>query len=344
MFAGSKLYEKKSGKKSLGDVRIRTLVIDDVERAAADAGAEQGAIRVEAEARAAAVGSALAGAKDGINRRLRGHVGTRGVGTARESRGSAARLRREGTRVFVHVVALEVTRREHGAATAIGELAAEGDVGAPLLTVFLLGETVLAADGDAFEVLFHDEADDTRHRVRAVGRAGTASDHFDALDERRGDGVDVDHTTARRAHTTTTVDEDEVAVRAKAAQIDDRTTVVRRIVRLRARARRDLRQCIHELIDGRVTRLDDGLRRDREDRAFGFGITLGDAGTRDGDRIEGLGAGCGILRLSGDRGSRHNGTDGAQQDSLAHSERNRGSGHVIYDSGVRMEIRMAIRA
>ena len=146
---------------------------------------------------------------------------------------------------------------------AIGELAAEGDVGAPLLTVFLLGETVLAADGDAFEVLFHDEVDDTRHRVRAVGRAGTASDHFDALDERRGDGVDVDHATARRAHTTTTVDEDEVAVRAKAAQIDDRTTVVRRIVRLRARARRDLRQCVHELIDGRVTRLDDGLRRDR---------------------------------------------------------------------------------
>ena len=51
----------------------------------------------------------------------------------------------------------------------------------------------------ALEMVVHDEVDDARDGIRAVDRRRAAGQHFDALDQRRRNGVDVGRPHRRAA-------------------------------------------------------------------------------------------------------------------------------------------------
>src|SRR5690606_20050294 len=164
---------------------------------------------------------------------------------------------------------------------------ADGKVCRDLVTVAFLGQPVLAVEIEAFEVVLHDEVDDTRNGVRAVRRGSAARDDLDAFNEGCGNGVRIDNCAAAGlAHRTTTVDQHQVPVRTEPAQVDERATARTRVVRLRTDVRRDLGQGVEVVIEGYMAA--DFQRRlvDRVNRAFRDSVTFRDARTRDGNFLE----------------------------------------------------------
>src|SRR5690606_24725066 len=83
----------------------------------------------------------------------------------REDGRRIASLGRELTCVLIHRFAIEVAGVEYGVAFAVPKAAAEGNVGAPLLTVALFRQTVLGVDLHPFEVILQDEVDHARYGV-----------------------------------------------------------------------------------------------------------------------------------------------------------------------------------
>ena len=90
------------------------------------------------------------------------------------------------------------------------------------VAVGVLVEAVLAVEPDTFEIGIHDEVDDARHGVRAVGRGGAAGQHFDALHDGRRDDVDVGRAGRRRRtrDQAAAVDQHQGALRTEAAKVD----------------------------------------------------------------------------------------------------------------------------
>ena len=180
--------------------------------------------------------------------------------------------------------------RRVGGGTAGDDIAQLDGAGAAEV-VLVLVEAVLARDFDAFEVLLRDEVHDARHGVRTVHGRGTAGEHFHALDERRGDLVEVGcrlgHAAVGHA---TTVDEHEGARGAEATEVDRRgaggAVGDRRVLRGEG-----LRQLVDEVLDaGDALRVDIG-RRHLGDRAAGLKVGRLDARTGDDDGVELGGAG-----------------------------------------------------
>ena len=99
----------------------------------------------------------------------------------------------------------------------------------------------------------HDEVHHARDSVGAVGGGGAARQHFDALDHRRGDLVDVDvlgvHAAGLEA---LAVDQDQGAVGAQAAQVKAGRTG-RTVRNERGLRRFDLRQAVQYVLDAGQT-------------------------------------------------------------------------------------------
>src|SRR5690606_15651860 len=81
-----------------------------------------------------------------------------------------------------------------------------------------LGGAVLGVDFEAFEVVTQDEVGHTADGVGTVHGRGTAGDHFDALDQGRGDGVDVRHHQSIDRGRTLAVYQYQVAVGTETTQ------------------------------------------------------------------------------------------------------------------------------
>lgn len=171
----------------------------------------------------------------------------------------------------------------------------------------------MRVDGETIKALLHDEVDDTGDGIRPIRRGGATGDDLDTLDERGRNRIDIHRAGAGRTHRATSVDEHKVTARAQATQVDDRSSTVARVVRLRTRARHNLRQGVEVLLNRRVTALDDRILINRQDRTLGNGIALGDTRTGDDDLIE---TGVGLLSLNGRGGRDRHGTDGARQNGL----------------------------
>ncbi|MNJ36263.1 hypothetical protein D3C77_310450 [compost metagenome] len=316
-----------------GDGRFRArITIDVIRRARGDAGAEQAAVGVEAEAGPAArVGATVAAAENGVHRRLAGQVGGRQASrAAREDGGRAGSLRRPLARVLVHLGAVEVAGVENGVTLAVVEVAAERDVGRPLFAVALFRQAVLRVELNALEVVLQDEVDHPRDSVGAVGRGRAARDDFNAIDQRGRNGVGVNGAAGGRTHRTTAVEQHQVTPRAQAAQVDEGPTVRGRVVRLRRQAGRHLRQGVQVVLERRGARVRDVLLLNRQDRALGDGVATRDARAGHHDLID---AGDFFLRRAlreGRRGKtdrRHPGDHRGRQQTLAifHGNQNHSS-------------------
>ena len=89
------------------------------------------------------------------------------------------------------------------------------------IAVVVLIAADLALDPEAIELRVEDEVDDTGDRVGAVDGGRAAGQHFDALDDRRRDTVDVGDGEARIArHEAMAVDQDKRPDGAEAAKVD----------------------------------------------------------------------------------------------------------------------------
>ena len=150
------------------------------------------------------------------------------------------------------------------AAARIGE-ASESGIGAlveqrrhEVVAVVVLIKAVIAVKPHAAEAGVHDEVDDARNRVRAIGRRGAAGQHFDALHDRRRDDVDIGR-TARRRRTRSqaaTIDQHQGALGTKAAKID-RGGAIGAVRNGRILRREDRRQRVEQILNlGRARELE----------------------------------------------------------------------------------------
>ena len=116
----------------------------------------------------------------------------------------------------------------------------------------MLVDAVVRIEPYTFEMVVHDEVDDTRDGVGAVGRRCTASQDIDAIHQRRRDLIEVwrGGRILRRVtgHETAAVDQNQGAVRAEAAQRNGR--FARGAVgHSGTELARDLRKCVQQVFD-----------------------------------------------------------------------------------------------
>ena len=239
-------------------------------------------------------GAAEAGARN--VRRTTGDETVSGIAGARipvGQRGECAIALEDG-------VTIGVAHRDDSVTATIVEIAAHRDGQVGDLTIKVTQRGFLRrGDINTFEVVFHDEVDDTGNSVRTVNGRSTTGHDVDRFDERGRDVVEVDNLRRAGADEAHAVDEDERTGRAEAAKADGCRTVTR-VVRGRIERRNDLRQGVDEVFG--VDRVHDSqlLSRHVRDRArrnrvgaldarTGYDddvIVLRDSGGRDGQTAD----------------------------------------------------------
>ena len=231
----------------------------------------------------------------------------------------ALREGREGALAGEGRLALGIAAEDRDVAAVVGEVRAERQADVEDLPVALLRDVVLAVELDAREAALEDEVDDARDGVGTVHRRLAAGDDVDALDERRGNGVQIHRLGDVERDVAAAVDHHQGALRAEAAQVDGGNAAAR-VVRGRAGRRGDLRQVVEDVLDvGRGGLQLDVVLADDRDRAGALEVGARDARTGDDDflvRLRGGGGGH-VGRGGGRRGlgeQRAGEAHGADQD------------------------------
>ncbi len=174
-------------------------------------------------------------------------------------------------------------------ALVVGEVRAVHARDSHLLAVAFHRLAVAHVEVDALVVLLQDEVHDAGHRVGAVHRRCAARDRLDSRDGGRRNRVDADRAERVHWHAAAAIDQNEVTVRAEAAQAQGRRTrsVRRARLHVRGRERRDgrheLRHLVHDRLEADRHRVVERVFLDREDRAVRFEIAADDARPGDGD-------------------------------------------------------------
>ncbi|MNV36515.1 hypothetical protein D3C71_1279960 [compost metagenome] len=237
---------------------------------------------------AACVAAGQAGVDVGVG------AGIAPVGHRGGQRGHAARIVAER----IHEVALRAVDR-----LAVGDLQAEDRI--PLLArtaadrlqalvvaAALFGGAGTHIDADAVIGFLEDDVDHTGDCVGAIHRRGTASQHFDPVDQRTRDVGQVDHVDRafvgqRIIRLAATVDQHQRAVGAEATQVDGvgrRREGVAEILTLHVAGVLGQRA---ERFEGAAVALRfDLFLGDHGDRGRAFHAGAGDARAGDRDRIE----------------------------------------------------------
>ncbi len=251
-------------------------------------------------------GSARAAAVERIVRRVGGYGQRAGAEVARiladlaqravaEVHGRvAAAVRRVDARDERQIPGLAV----HDVALGQLEIARPHQVGDVAVAVVLI-EAVLRIDAHAFEVVVHDEVHDTGDGIGAVYGGCAARQHFDTLDQRGRNLVEIRRCRAvlRRVarHQPAVVDQHQRALRTEIAQVDGRGAG-RAVRDVAAEVGERLRQVVDQVLDARDALDLHGFRADRGDRTDAGEVRLRDARARDHHLLN---ARIRVLRLRG---------------------------------------------
>jgi hypothetical protein len=178
-------------------------------------------------------------------------------------------------------------------AAAAGEIGARQDRGILVAGVAHLADAGLAAHLHALVILLQYEVDRTRDRVRAVDRRAAAGDQIDALDQVGRERVHVGRDGVAQqiaADVAAAVDEDQRALRAETAQIEQveaaRAEEARRILLAEGRAK--LRQFVQHVADRDLAGLEELVACNGRDRRSRFEIGAADARAGDDDFAGGV--------------------------------------------------------
>jgi len=150
-------------------------------------------------------------------------------------------------------------------------------------TVVAVGDAVLGVDFDAVEVLLQAEVDDAGDGVRTVGGGFTAGHDFDALNQARRNGVQVDRAVRVGRRDTAAIHQDQGAVGAEAAQFDLRLAGTAGVVGGGGHGRNELGQFVQKGFDRHDAGILQGFSTDRHDRGVGPIVLAGDARAGDND-------------------------------------------------------------
>ena len=207
---------------------------------------------------------------------------------------------REGAVALEDRFTVEVFGVDGGATAAIVEAGADRAVHLVTGAVATLGQGVLAAHFEAFDLL-ETEVHNASQRVRTVHGRGAAGHDVDGLDQELRDGVEVDHLVGVERDPAAAVDQHQGTGRAEAAQVESGSAVTR-VVREGGGARNDLRQRVQHVFNVDRTRELEFLGGDNRDRSGGFDVALLNARTGDDDEafvLSGGVGGFGVLRIGG---------------------------------------------
>ncbi len=160
------------------------------------------------------------------------------------------------------------------------------EIGDGVVVLVVLVQAVLRVDAHALEVVVHDEVDDAGDSIGAVHGRSAARQHFDTLDQRRRDLVEIGRGRAvlRRiaGHQSPAVHQHQRALRAEAAQIH-RRGAGRAVRQVAAEIGNRLRQIVDQVFDARDALDLDLIGADRRDRTDARQARLGDARAGDDD-------------------------------------------------------------
>ena len=127
-----------------------------------------------------------------------------------------------GPRVEFDSALVRVGQVQHDVAVAFGEVRARGYAHLIALGVTAIGNAGLNVELQALEIVFQDDVDDAGHGIGAVHGGRPAGNNFDSLDERRGNGVQVNRGCARLgADVAPAVDENERPLGSQRTQVDE---------------------------------------------------------------------------------------------------------------------------
>ncbi len=181
---------------------------------------------------------------------------------------------------------------EHRVALAVGEIRADQSRDAQLLVVPFLGNAILDVQVHSVKILLQDEIDDAGLGISAVGRRCASGENLYALDRAAGNRVDVDYHQCVDGRRAFAVDEHEIAVGSKAAQVHCGRThsVGRRVLDVLcdelADARHELGQLLQVRLYGDRAVVLEYVARDGDDRTGRFEVSALDMATRDHDFLE----------------------------------------------------------
>ena len=165
-------------------------------------------------------GQAILTHEDAVDGRLGGQVGAEQHRALRDGRQARRALAEDVivARALQGAVAVGVVHRNHRPTAALVKGLAGGERNLEGLPVALLGDAILAIDDNAVEVAPQAEVHHPGRGVRAIGRRGAAGDDLDILDQRLGNGVQIDRAVRVRGLQAPPVHQDQGALGPQAAQ------------------------------------------------------------------------------------------------------------------------------
>ena len=172
----------------------------------------------------------------------------------------------------------------------------------------------------AGEVLLGDEVHDTGDGVGTVGGHGSAGQRVNALDEGQRDIVQIDNAAKAGRGQALTVEQDEVAVGAEAAKIDEAGAAVA-VVHGRTDARHEAGDFTQHFFGHVAAAQRDGVSRGGGDRHGRHQVRVADQGTGNNDDAFfgsfSLSSGSGRLseRRAGHQGESQRGDAGRQREA-----------------------------
>ena len=190
------------------------------------------------------------------------------------------------------LVGVHVVRADHQVRPVVEEVEAGCGRDMRLARVALLRQAGGHRQRGAVHALLHHHVDRAGDGVGAVDRGRATGDGFDALDQRRRDGVEVDRRGARAAgHPAQAVDQHQRAVGAHAAQVDVGHALVELLAhRVHfADARADRRIELQRVVHGEAAGVLHLLEVHHRDRHHRLELGTGDAAAGDDDVVQGLG-------------------------------------------------------
>ena len=178
---------------------------------------------------------------------------------------------------------VRVAETENDIALAAIQFGTRGQIDAVALAIATLANAILCSNFKSGEVTAGYEVDNARDSVRAVVGNSAACQDIGTLDERYGNDVKVDDVRQRRWYDTTTVQQHQVAVGTKAAQVEARNAG-RAVVYTGVDTGGAAGKLAENLLDRNRTAPADFISADNRNRAGLLKVGAVDTRTGDDDR------------------------------------------------------------
>ena len=210
-------------------------------------------------------------------------------GCARTGVGTEERVNRVFTDLAVALIdriSFLIAKAENHVAAAIVKAGTGGEVSTQGVAVTLFSDLLRERSFKAREVTLGDKVHNTRDSVGTISGRRTTGQHVNALNQGQRNVVQVETASQVSRNNATTVQKDDVAVRAQTTQVDERVTAVA-VVNGRTNARNDARDFAENFFSNVVLLQFNRVSRGHVDGRRTLQVRIGDERTSDDDFVLG---------------------------------------------------------